>query len=456
MRIANSNVAMASRRDYVENSRRTGGQSVGTMAAKGMGMTQQTKTSWLDTLSLSGNTGSGALGSGTYGRNAALQETFGASGSSMAALADPVTLRDPLLSLLLGRFSMAGMNLNGERTAITANGGLPEISFTGGGMTVSELSYYEQESTSFSALGQAVTEDGRQINFNIDVQMSRSFAMYTQTQIPLLQNAFTDPLVINVGSDVAHISDQKFTFDLDADGTEEEISMPTRGSAFLALDLNEDGVINDGSELFGTKSGDGFADLAQYDSDGNGWIDENDEVFQRLRIWYKNDRGEDELVSLKDADVGAIFLGEQGTDFSLTGSDGMTNAKIRSTGIFLRESTGAAGTVQHVDLATGAADMRMSQSMAYVVSKGDEIQVFEARDANAAQEDAARSRAQARQNERRAEEARRRERRIQKKEAEQRRYQKAQEKKKLAKELYEKQMERKEEEFEKVKEETQH
>ena len=30
-------------------------------------------------------------------------------------------------------------------------------------------------------------------------------------------------------------------------------------------------------QAFGTKTGNGFSELAEYDSDGNGWIDENDE-----------------------------------------------------------------------------------------------------------------------------------------------------------------------------------
>ena len=56
-------------------------------------------------------------------------------------------------------------------------------------------------------------------------------------------------------------------------------------SAYLAIDANNDGLINDGSELFGTRSGDGFADLAKLDSDGNRWLDEADSQFDRLRIW---------------------------------------------------------------------------------------------------------------------------------------------------------------------------
>ena len=120
------------------------------------------------------------------------------------------------------------------------------------------VTYSESESMSFAAQGVAITEDGRQIDFGVSISMSRSFAQYMNVQIPMVQNALMDPLVINLDSGTANVSDQKFRFDLDADGNEESISMPTKGSAFLALDLNGDGSINDGSELFGTKSGDGF------------------------------------------------------------------------------------------------------------------------------------------------------------------------------------------------------
>ena len=212
----------------------------------------------------------------------------------------------------------------------------------------------ESEYTSFHANGIAKTEDGRELSFNVDFEMSRSFMEYTKTDklyTPKPERNVCDPLVINVGADVAHVSDQKFTFDLDADGKTEDISMLGEGSGFLALDKNDDGKINDGNELFGTKSGSGFRDLAEYDEDGNGWIDENDDVFDKLKIWYKHEDGTDRLISLKDGDVGAIYLGNASTEFSLKGEDKHTlNGVVRSSGIFLKESAGA-GTIQHVDLA---------------------------------------------------------------------------------------------------------
>lgn len=206
----------------------------------------------------------------------------------------------------------------------------------------------EQETTTFSATGVAKTADGRDISFGVDLEMSRGFAgafFESCTEDVVL----TDPLVINLGSETASVSNQKFFFDLDADGKEEEISALGQGSGFLSYDKNGDGVINDGSELFGTKSGDGFADLAKYDEDGNGWIDENDQIFKDLKVWTRDAEGRDKLVDLKSADVGAIYLGSASTQFHLNDMSNTTNAVVQKTGVFLRES-GSVGTVQHLDL----------------------------------------------------------------------------------------------------------
>ena len=216
--------------------------------------------------------------------------------------------------------------------------------------TVTSSFVAEIENTCFSTMGVAKTADGREISFNVDVEMSRAFCMETEIY-EQTSRILTDPLVINVDSSVASVSDQKFLFDLDADGQEEEISYIGKGSGFLALDKNGDGKVNDGSELFGTKSGDGFKDLAVYDKDGNGWIDEADDVFNRLKVWSKNEDGTDSLINLKEAGVGAIYLGNVDTEFSLKNQEnGATNAVIQKTGVFLYEN-GGAGTIQHVDLA---------------------------------------------------------------------------------------------------------
>lgn len=212
-----------------------------------------------------------------------------------------------------------------------------------------KVSYSETEAVSFNSSGTVQTADGRTIEFGIELNMSRSFEAYYERE-GIDVSVMTDPLVLNFEGDVAGLSDQKFMFDLDGDGTEEEISKLSSGSGFLALDRNNDGIINDGNELFGTQSGDGFGDLAQYDEDGNGWIDENDSVFDKLKIWCKNEDGGDELVGLKDKNVGAIYLGSAATDYTLRGNMGNINGAMRRTGVFLYED-GMAGVLSHLDIA---------------------------------------------------------------------------------------------------------
>ena len=215
----------------------------------------------------------------------------------------------------------------------------------------SSYSYEETEETSFSTTGKVRCADGREIDFNIDLYMSRSFSQYIEEEFTISPiEALCDPLVINLEGGIAEVSDTKIRFDLDADGIVDEVSRLNSGSGYLALDKNGDGRINDGSELFGTKSGDGFSDLAAYDRDGNGWIDEADPIFEKLKIWITDENGIERLYSLKDKGVGAIYLGNADTSFDLKNTDNAINARIRKTGIFLYENC-MAGTMQHLDLA---------------------------------------------------------------------------------------------------------
>ncbi len=219
-------------------------------------------------------------------------------------------------------------------------------------ITATSGTHLEYENTTFASTGEVQTSDGRSLSFNVEVTLGRSLVQRIDSlKEETYTRILTDPLVINMDTNLTSISDQKFKFDIDSDGDEDEISFTGKGSGFLALDKNEDGKINDGSELFGTKSGDGFKDLSEYDEDKNGWIDENDVIFNKLKVWTKDEEGNDKLLNLKEADVGAIYLGNIDTEFSFKDGMGNIDAVLRKTGIYLKESTGAAGTVAHVDLA---------------------------------------------------------------------------------------------------------
>lgn len=211
--------------------------------------------------------------------------------------------------------------------------------------------YEESESTSFSAQGTVVTADGKEISIDVKLNMSRSYTETMTTYTESIQTMLTDPLIIQLDDCPISVSNEKFEFDIDSDGVKDHISKLSKGSAFLALDRNGDGKINDGSELFGTKSGNGFRDLAAYDEDGNGWIDENDSIFHQLRLWQKDDAGNDKLTSLKEQGIGALYLGSQSTRFTLNSiEDNTTNGMVKSTGLYLKEN-GQAKTMAQVDLA---------------------------------------------------------------------------------------------------------
>lgn len=232
-----------------------------------------------------------------------------------------------------------------------------------GGMGVSEtqplfiqtttISYerWESQSIEYSSQGTAVTADGRKLNFNYSFAMSEAFTEKYESVSAAIRNC-VDPLVINLDDCPTSIADQTFFFDLDGDGEEDEIHNLRKGSGFLALDKNDDGFINNGLELFGAKSGDGFRELEEYDSDRNGWIDENDPVFPKLGIMSLNEKGEQELYGLKESDVGAIYLGRLDTEFVHHNDEHTPMAATRKTGMYLHESDGRASGVQHVDFMT--------------------------------------------------------------------------------------------------------
>lgn len=211
-------------------------------------------------------------------------------------------------------------------------------------------SYTESEQTSFAASGVVKTADGREISFSLSLTMTRSYHEESDVSIRLGDaRKKQDPLVLNFNGTAAQLTSQRFKFDLDTDGKNEEINFVAGGSGFLALDRNGDGKINNGSELFGARSGDGFAELAAFDADGNGWIDENDSAYDQLRVWTKDAAGSDHLATLRQANVGALSLGRIETPFDLKDSSNALQGQIKATGIFLQEN-GKAGTIQQIDL----------------------------------------------------------------------------------------------------------
>lgn len=278
--------------------------------------------------------------------------------SGEAQSAEDAVDRDPKLHLirsmleyLLGRkirlFDADGLSAAmSPRPEPPANDGQPRPA--GWGMEYDHHARYsESESTTFSAGGVVQTADGKTIEFKVELAMQRSFVEESDVSLRLGDAARkVDPLVLNFAGTAAQLSDSRFAFDLDGDGKAEQIAALRPGSGFLAFDRNRDGVVNNGSELFGPASGNGFSELATLDADHNGWIDENDPDFHNLGVW-SGDQGV--LRSLAEAGVGAIALTYVNSPFQLRAYAGEALGEIRSSGVFLQEN-GDAGTIQQVDL----------------------------------------------------------------------------------------------------------
>ena len=146
------------------------------------------------------------------------------------------------------------------------------------------------------------------------------------------------PIMLDLGGNGCRLTDapRGVDFDINGDGRRERLSWtsPDADEAFLALDRNGNGVIDDGAELFGnfttqptSAEPNGFIALAEFDKAGNGgnedgMISANDAVFSSLLLWEdSNHNGTSEpaeIHSFTDQSITAIELKYRTTNKSDT------------------------------------------------------------------------------------------------------------------------------------------
>jgi hypothetical protein len=205
------------------------------------------------------------------------------------------------------------------------------------------------QDVAFAARGVVKTADGREITVEAEVAMHDEQVTISQATFRAGDAQLKDPLVLQFDGKAADLLGQ-VDFDLDADGTKESMAFVGPGAGVLTLDANGAARPKDGSALFGVRTGDGFAELAALDGDGNGWIDEGDAAYARLGVWTRDAGGTEHVQSLKEAGVGAIALAHVDTPMDVHDASGALRGRVEASGIYLGEE-GGAGLAQQIDLA---------------------------------------------------------------------------------------------------------
>ena len=161
-----------------------------------------------------------------------------------------------------------------------------------------------------------------------------------------------DPILLDLDGDGFETTtvESGICFDHEGDGFKEISAWVGSDDGILAYDKNNNGIIDNGNEIFGdnyiksdgTKASSGFDALSDLDSNNDGVIDANDEKFSDIKII----KGDGTIISLADACISSISLST--TTTSSTDANGNTQL---SSGTFTK-TDGTTGNLGDFSLIT--------------------------------------------------------------------------------------------------------
>ncbi|MFK3781716.1 hypothetical protein [Agrobacterium sp. NPDC089420] len=185
---------------------------------------------------------------------------------------------------------------------------------------------------------------------------------------PLLQ-ILADPLILDLdgdGVELVSLDVSNVHFDYDGDGFAEKTGWVSPDDGILVDDKNSNGKVDGAYELFGSASKDGFAVLETLDSNRDGKISADDEVFDRLKIWRDlNQNGvtdDGELLTLTEAGIESISLDRAVVDGTNTGHGVGFQASFNW-------ASGALGVAQSIYFQTDRQDTRSDNTPDFTASE---------------------------------------------------------------------------------------
>lgn len=195
---------------------------------------------------------------------------------------------------------------------------------------------WNSKPVSFTKSGSQFQVNNQAYGNGNDVRFGLSYShAFTMGAVAASAAPFVDassPIVLDLNRnetfDLTSAMKSKVRFDLEAKGPAAVAhGWIEKGDALLALDINGNGKIDDGSELFGEYSyslvekkasrfKNGFDALAQYDDNKDGKIDSSDKIFEKLLVWTDSNGVSEasELRPLSRAKIASLSL-----KFSATG-----------------------------------------------------------------------------------------------------------------------------------------
>ena len=137
-----------------------------------------------------------------------------------------------------------------------------------------------------------------------------------------------DPIVLDLSGEGINLTEagKGANFDINADGKMDSTAWVAGNTAMLVYDKNGNNAIDDGSELFGDQNGasDGFKELAKYDDNNDGKINNQDAIYKNLKL-YRDLNGdgkmsENEFSTLEDMGIKSLNLNAKDVDENVNGN----------------------------------------------------------------------------------------------------------------------------------------